>query len=212
MSESFTFPVTAAGWRWAETRAADTLQTIAWRELGDAARWPELAALNDLLPPYITTDPAEAAASGGRVLLAGQHIRVFAADDAADATVAPAEVYGADIATDRDGFLTADGGDLSAIAGLPNLRGALVRRITTDRGELVFHDDYGSGLRTMIGAVASPARAALAAREARQTIARDARVARIVSARAETQGDSLALSIQVEPIASGAALSLRVEV
>ena len=47
------------GARWVEVRTADSLLTIALRELGDAKRWTELAALNNLRHPYI----ADAAAA-----------------------------------------------------------------------------------------------------------------------------------------------------
>lgn len=202
----------AAGWRWVEVRRDDTLQTIAWRELGDAARWAELASLNDLLPPYLTGDAALAASSGGRVILYGSKVRVFASTDEADADAEPDEVYGADVALDAQGFLRASAGDLATVTGLSNLAAALTRRIITEHGELLFHASYGSRVRDALGRKNTPARAALAARSARLALVQDSRVHSVGEVRANVTGDALALDIKVQPITSGPAMSLRVEV
>ena len=71
------------GFRFAETRFGDTLQAVAMRELGDGKRWFELAAINGLVPPYITDD---ATLSGGGVLLSGALVLVPAATSAAITT------------------------------------------------------------------------------------------------------------------------------
>ena len=62
-----------SGFRLVPTRRGDTLQDVAVRELGDAARWYDLAAINDLLPPFLTDDPQQA---GPRVLLTGQDLKI----------------------------------------------------------------------------------------------------------------------------------------
>lgn len=212
MSETLTIARIATGWRWAEIRQGDTLQRIAARELGDAARWHDLAALNELLPPYLTGDPAEALASAGRVLLYGQQIRVFAPTQIADASVEASELYGTDAAIDALGMLTAADGDLALVSGLPNLAAALSRRITTERGELLFHADYGSMVRQVLGSTNGPARGAFTARAARQAVETDSRVSRVTSAAAAPEGDRLAVTIILEPIGAGTPMTLRAEV
>lgn len=202
----------APGFRWAEVRHADTLPRIALRELGDASRWPDLASLNNLLPPYLTGDADLAAMSGGRVLLYGQHIRVFSAANLADAATEPEETYGVDLALDANGQLFADGPDLAHVSGLKNLASALARRVTTQRHELLFHPTYGSRVRENLGRSNTPARAAIAARAAQAALAEDSRVQRILSVTATVAGDVLAIDATVQPIGAGSPLSLRIEV
>lgn len=212
MSGSIAISRIATGWRWAEIRHGDTLQRIAARELSDAARWHDLASLNDLLPPYLTGDTAEALASRGRVLLYGQQIRVFAPSAVADASVEAGALYGTDAALDAHGMLGAADGDLATISGLPNLAAALSRRITTERGELLFHSDYGSMVRQVLGTTNGPARGAFTARAAREAVERDNRVSRVTAATAAPEGDRIAITLVVEPIGAGTPLSLRTEV
>jgi predicted Zn-dependent protease len=40
------------GFRLVEIKYGDTLQELAARELGDANKWRDIIAINDLLPPY----------------------------------------------------------------------------------------------------------------------------------------------------------------
>jgi phage baseplate assembly protein W len=202
----------AVGWRWAEIRQGDTLQRIAYRELGDAAKWAELANLNNLLPPYLTASPATALASGGRVLLFGERIRVFSPSDQIDAVTQAAELYGTDIALDQNGRMTASDGDFNLVSGVSNLTAALGRRVTTGRGELMFHPAYGSTLRRLIGQANGPMRAALAARTARMAVEADSRVARVTDAQAGADGDTLSVILTVEPISSGSPISIKASV
>lgn len=200
------------GWRWVAIRQNDTLQRIADRELADAGRWHELATLNRLLPPYLTGDPAIALASQGRVLLFGQQLRVFAPSVQAEADAQPADLYGRDLALSADGRLLAEARDFAQVSGLANLAAALTRRITTERGELIFHRGYGSMVRQVIGATSGPARLAFTAHAARQAIAADPRVERVTRARAEADGDTVTLTLEVQPIAAGQSMTLRTEV
>lgn len=212
MSGSTTTDRVAVGWRWAEIRQGDTLQRIAYRELGDAAKWAELANLNDLLPPYLTGDAAAALASNGRVLAYGERIRVFAPSDQIDASTQAAELYGTDIALDQNGRMTTSNGDFSLVSGVSNLSAALGRRITTSRGELLFHPTYGSTLRRLIGQTNGPMRAALGARAARLACEADSRVSRVTEAQATADGDALAVTLTVEPISSGTPIFIKASI
>jgi len=202
----------ASGWRFVPIRHGDTLQEIAARELGDAARWHDLIALNDLIPPYITGDPEIATSAAGRVLLYGQQLRVFAPSAQADASTDPEALYGIDIALEPDGTLAVDsGGDFATVAGLPNLYASLARRVTTERGELLFHQSYGSMVRQVLGKASTASRGALAARSARIALEQDDRVARVHSVTATTAGDRLLIAATVEPIGSGETITIRAE-
>lgn len=186
---------TLAGVRLVETNYGDTLQAIALRELGDAGRWAELVALNGLRPPYLSALPDREG-----VLQYGQLLRVPAAQTVVSAQASPDELFGIDVALDGSGAITAEAGDLVLVAGVDNLSAAIRHRLDTDTGELMFHPGYGSRIRRLIGMVNGPTTAILAASYARDAVAADPRIDRIVSAKADVSGDSVSVTVAAEPI------------
>ena len=198
---------TLAGYRFAETNFGDTLQAVALRELGDAARWVELVAINGLVPPYIS----DIAAADG-VLLSGSQIRIPAAQTLASTTTDPDLVFEVDVALGSDGGIAVDAaGDFDVSAGLDNFKAALEHRLVTDTGELMFHPTYGSGLRRIIGTTNGPTAAALAAAYAQAALAADSRVARVVESTAQVVGDAVKVTAKVQPIA-GRAVTINTQV
>jgi phage baseplate assembly protein W len=191
------------GFRFVEVRRSDTLQQIAARELGNAARWPEIVGLNGLLPPFITDDPALVREG---VVLSGQFLRVPAAVAAISAEAAPEDVFGRD-AKLAGGLLGVAAGDFEVISGSDNLRQALQHAIETERGELIFHPDYGCLLRQIIGTVNGPTAAILAAQYAKATMLADARVERVSRAEAFVAGDAVTVQVEVLPV-TGKAIDL----
>lgn len=185
------------GFRFAETHHGDSLQTIASRELGDAARWVDLVSLNRLLPPFITDDPELA---GEGVLLSGQQILLPAATAVITSTVDPESVFEADALLGADGELVTDGRDFVVVSGRDNLRQALKNRVVTDRGELIFHPTYGCGARRLVGKVNGPTAGLLAAQEVRAALPLDPRVARARQVVADVQGDVINVSADVETV------------
>lgn len=184
------------GYRFAEIRHGDTLQTIAARELGDASLWTDLIAYNDLKAPFVTDDPAQAKAG---VLLSGSLIRLPAPAPIATTATNADEVFGTDILLDRGQLVVVDG-DLSVAEGLDNLHQALTHRIDTDRGELLFHQDYGSLVRSVVGTVNGPTAALLASEYAKSTVLADDRIQQVTQATAEVVGDTIRVSVEAQPI------------
>lgn len=184
------------GFRFVETRHGDTLQAIAARELGDASRWSEIIAHNDLVPPFITDDPAEAREG---VVLTGSKIRLPAPTPMVSAALDPDRVFGRDVRL-HNGVLDAAGGDFAVIAGRENLRQALRHRIETDRGEVLFHREYGSRVRELMGAVSGPTALMLAAEYAKSAVAADPRIEEVTRAVAETSGDVTRVSVEARPV------------
>ncbi len=185
------------GYRLAQTRFGDTMQLIAARELGDATGWPELVAFNGLVPPFITDDPAPQVRG---VLLSGDLIRIQANSAIVSATVDADRVFERDVDL-AGGSLSADaGGDLLVAGGLDNLKQAVRHRVDTDRGELIFHPDYGSLVRRLIGAVNGPTAALLAAGYVRAAVLLDPRIQAVVESIAEVIGDTITVRVVAEPI------------
>jgi phage baseplate assembly protein W len=190
------FDKTLGGFAFSDTYYGDTLQKIAARLLGDAGLWYQLISPNGLVPPYITDDPTQA---GAGVLLSGQPILVPSPSVTAT-TVDPQEVFGTDIQL-QSGLLQADSnGDFAFVTGRANLSQALSNRISTERGELIYHTGYGSLLRSIIGTGNGPATELLAASTAKTAVLADPRISSINQAVATSSGDSVSVSVEAVPI------------
>lgn len=189
-------PKIIPGYRMARTLRGDTLQRIADRELGDAARWYDLIDFNNLLPPYIVDDAAD---SGPNVLLAGESLRIptnsttIVQDEASD------DVFGSDVRLNRGRFVVSDG-DLSLISGVDNLNQALRHLVVTEPGELLYHPRYGCGTRPFIGASNSKANGLVAGSLVKRAVQADTRISSVQSALVEQSGDVLKITIKAEAI------------
>ena len=183
------------GFRFVETLFGDSLQLLAARELSDASRWPEIAALNSLTYPYITDEAALASAT---VVRSGSLIKVPSPTSVVTDTD-PAALFGADVMLDAGNLTTLDG-DLAIVSGLPNLRQALVGRVQTERGDLMFHAEYGSLVRRLIGTANGPTATLLASEYARAAVQGDDRIDSVTESIATASGDSISVSVVAQPI------------
>ena len=191
-----TFDRPLYGFRFVSTRRGDTLQAIAARELGDAARWTDLIAYNSLVPPFITDDPAQATAG---VILTGASILVPAPSPVVTSTTDPEAVFETDIAL-QGGRLTIANGDFGVVSGPANLAQALTNRIETEQGELIYHASYGSRVRRLVGAMNGPTASLLAAQYVRAAVIQDPRISKVVSATAQVSGDVIRAAATVQPV------------
>lgn len=195
MSTVFDKPLN--GYRFVDTFFGDTLQKIAARELGDAGQWGNLIAYNNLVPPYLTDDPMQVAPG---VLLTGSQILVPAGAPVITTTTDPNLVFDIDIILVNGLLQATTSGDFQIVAGADNLRQALKNNVETERGSLLWHTDYGSLCRRMIGTVNGPTQALLTARYAAASLEMDPRVSEVDQAVATIVGDSLQLQLEVIPI------------
>lgn len=188
-----------SGYRFAGTQRGDTLQLIAYRELGNANDWAKLAWFNDLLPPFITDDESLA---GDRVLLTGQQIKI-------PSTVAESESASNDadnvLLTDcqmRGGKLSVDEatGDFAVVSGRDNLKQALTARIVTDPGELIFHPEYGCKIGRRRGNKNTAVATLLGRMDVQDALVQETRLRRINSITTTSNGDVLSASVDVTPI------------
>jgi phage baseplate assembly protein W len=193
-------------YRIAETFHGDTIQAIAFREMGDASRWPDLVALNELRPPFITDDP-DLVVPG--VLLAGSPVKVLAPTPFVPAARSLEDVFLSDAAISNQLLDATEDGDFALVSGIPNLRQALKHAMVTGRGELSFHPRYGSMIPRMIGEVNSPVAAILAANYAKSVVEADERISRAISSKAEADGDRINVEVVAETI-YGSPVNLRV--
>lgn len=180
------------GWRTVTILNEDTLQLIAARHLGMAARWVEIALLNDLKPPYLAEN------AGAGVLAYGNDILLPIPQP--ESIAEPEDRFLTDIAIDGNGFIMTDGADIGTVSGEQNLRQALTIRAVTSRGSLLYHPEYGSLAFTLIGHVNSLSLADLAAFYTKSAIIEDPRVDSVESIKAVVQADKTLLSATVNPL------------
>lgn len=189
-----TFSKPLEGYRFVEIRFGDTLQSIAARELGDAARWVELIAYNNLIPPYLDNFPSP------RILAYGGQILVPAPVAVISSTTDPERVFESDLSLNK-GLLDVDDGDFAIVSGRANLRQAVKRRIDVPRGELLFHAEYGSLVSLLLGSMNGPTTGLLAAQYASSAVLSDARVASVTKVFATVNGDVINVSMEIQPVA-----------
>ncbi len=187
------------GFRLANTRGGDTLQAVAARELGDAASWPDLVALNGLVAPYLTDDPLEVAPG---VLLAGDVIRVpSTASDGGSGVADPSDIYGADLDL-VGGFLNPDAnGDLAGLSGPANLQLALEIVLDTEQGSLPFHPSFGTRLEELVGKGNDESVQGLALGFANSAVRSDPRISTTQSSTATVSGDAVVVFLEAVTVA-----------
>lgn len=162
----------------------DTLWRIAARELGDFERFQEIAALNQLVPPYIAPQ-----ASAG-VVTPGSQIFL---PTTTGGTTAPASIGGVAPSYEVN-YLGVDiylgplnqampawTGDYQRIVGYDNLALSLGRRLQTTLGSLLYHLNYGSRIPPEVGAIAVQSTAGHLGAYAQSAILSDPRVFAVTS-------------------------------
>jgi hypothetical protein len=202
--------IVETGWKAAKTQFGDTLQRVAYRELQDSARWPEIVWLNGLLPPFLTGDPTHPGIAAGTVILWGASIKI-PAPSAIKQGVTQTDAFGIDVAL-SGGSLTADAfGGLEVVAGAPNLKQALEMRLKNDIGNLPFHPKYGNAAHRLRGKKADYNARLLALRFCQECLLADPRVRSIESGSSEQSGDAIVVTITAV-VDDGAPLRLQIEI
>lgn len=169
----------------------DTIQRLAFRETGDAAEWPRLVELNGLRPPFLV----EPGAGGPGLVEYGQTLLIPSGEDIRD----DAEVgdFGTDVLL-AGGELLVEDGDIVVVSGIENLRQAITHVIATDEGELIFHPEYGSRIRRVLGSSNGPVSTLLAAEYAKAAVLSDERVLAVPTATSEAAGDGIKVFLVAE--------------
>jgi len=116
-------------------------------------------------------------------------------------TTDPTLIFEVDVALDVNGLLQPDvNGDFAVVAGTENLKQALSNRITTDAGELIYHGEYGTLVRQLLGAMNGPNAGLLAAAYDTSAVLLDPRVLSVRSSVVNIVGDNIDVALEVIPI------------
>lgn len=96
------------------------------------------------------------------------------------------------------------GGRWRFVSGHQNLANAVYRRVTTDRGALKRHPDFGRNLRDVVGDAASTATLRAEERAFAREVEKDERVARCaVTFDFNSATETLTATFAVQPVGSG---------
>lgn len=141
----------------ATVQVGDTLPKIAARELGNFELWPNIAALNNLSPPYIAPVKGTGVAAPGQKLYMPSVTGASISNPPKAAASYESNFLGRDV---YYGPLNQEipswTGDFNQISGYQNLSFSLGRRLQTTLGSLMFHPDFGSRLPPEVGSVVDP--------------------------------------------------------
>jgi nucleoid-associated protein YgaU len=175
-------------------RAADTMQSLALRTYGDAARWGEIVVFNGLRDAYTL--------GNGRPLRAGDLLYIPVARTEADRGQAQqkAEPYGVDLAIEN-GDIPLQGNDLRLSRGVSNLEQAIRHRLITEQGEAWILPRYGLPVR--VGSGMNSRAVAYAAAHTREQLLADPRIRAITGLEVREEGGALFVSVSVQPLAGG---------
>jgi hypothetical protein len=188
-----------SGFRYANTHRGDSMQMIAFRELGDANDWAKLVWFNDLIAPFITDDPLIA---GDRVLLGGDPVKIpTTVSELAQADTSADSVLLTDVRLTK-GKLTVDAstGDIASVSGRDNLSQAVANRIVTDPGELIYHPTYGCKIQRRRGLKNNAVTLLLGRMDIQDALQQETRLKRIDKIVTTASGDVLAADVDVTPI------------
>lgn len=192
------------GYRVVRILVGDTLPRIALRELNDAARWPEIASVNDLRSPYIV---GIGAPTSERTRRPGDTLKVPSTRAYWIGSGDEDNLYGRDlILTDRR--LVAENGDFALVRGRANLHQALLHRLRTQPTELLRHPKYGCHVHLVLGEKLRPLSAALGQGFVVRALRAEPRVREVVRADVSPDGDILRIASTVQPVAENDPLDL----
>jgi len=113
------------------------------------------------------------------------------------------ELLGVDILLNNGDFQVNQAGDLSWTAGLDNLEQALVHRIRTVIGALIWHPEYGTIIQNLISKPNTDVLRSIISIELLRTLSEEPRIERINNLEVkELYTDTIVISLEIIPISS----------
>jgi hypothetical protein len=205
-------------------RVGETIRDIAQRTTGNRGRWHDLALLNDLRAPYVANVASINVLGPGDVILypvddsSGVEASTINLGDKSTQDInnqdefrfGPIQQsYGRDlrlrsatVANDIDltDLSVGQSGDISTIAGVPNVEQAMKLKFATERGELTVHPRYGS--QFPIGSKASSVAFTAFQIDVANTLRSDTRVQTIDQLLLSVVGDVIVANVRLKLIDS----------
>lgn len=207
----------------------ETMQSIAFKYLGDTSYWRELVSMNNLEYPYIVNKNVDKLVNPEHLKTLGDTIKLPIKNSIASLTESNLNAYskdsiydmtlGIDVALkvnadstfeEATGEIESDNnGDIETVSGINNLKQSLMMRIMTRRGTLLNHPSYGSNLPSYIGLTVDNSSLQRAIVELERTITTDTRVAKVDVPTADILEDgSIFIYARITPISFSEAFEL----
>jgi len=202
----------------------ESLQSISQFYYQDANRWSELALLNELEYPFITEDLESTMSNvkkiGDVILIPVENPSEFAIIPSYEFEDIYEKAFGEDIALfntgssveltrESSGEISSDiYGDIQTVKGIANLRQALIIRLSTPLGSLVYHPNFGSRLHQLVGSRGTFEGIHKIKVEVERCVRSDKRVEAVKIEKAELIDDCLNLDISITPMGLGKAFML----
>lgn len=134
-----------------------TLERLAQRELGDSGRWGEIAEVNGLKPPYVTTDMSDTRKNilkpGDTVLIPAPSVNGFSQVPQTKEIKTTRDLNQLERSLGTDLKLTSDfdlsisnSGDLEVISGADNMAQAVLLKLSYEPGEVMLYPTLGAGV------------------------------------------------------------------
>lgn len=185
----------------------NSLMDFAAKNMGDYSQWTEVITANNLQPPFISQTPSPNEVSPGQQLFlptGQQSTPILPQQPTYELNFLGTDIYYGP--SSQDLVWT---GDFQIITGYANIQNALLRRLKTPIGSLIYHSVYGSRIPGEIGAIASTNITSHIDDYAESALLGDPRVESLtnaVSLYTPKKGIDLALTVQL--MGNGAALNL----
>lgn len=209
-----------SGFREKPVAQGDTLAAIAARELGDARRWPDLALINSLSPPYITNGPRLPGTlrPGSRIIVPTDRperpAQVLTTGNAETGQSQANEHLGVDyeyvqVSKGQWGWkidATHGAVDGTRARGMANLSQALGTRLRTERGGNILYPTVG--LPRLVGSSQLENPTPEIALRIRQQILADPRIDQLQSVTFSVVKDAVEVVIKAQPVGSTTARTI----
>lgn len=208
----------------------DTVQSIAFTQLGSTDYWTTLVEQNNLVYPYIVASNEDRMKDPEHLLSYGDRIYLPVANSLNDLDLSNVNAYnqnqiydvsmGMDLGMDIDaknGYdesistLTDDNQDLKTVSGVDNLRQSIALRLLTRRGTLLNHPEYGTNLMDYIGDNITTETLQLIKVEVKRTISTDERVSSVDISESYLNGNKTLIVVKITPIDSNTAFKLFID-